>query len=396
MPDPATPPIKQSSLRLLLIAAALGLNLIPLWHAKNNPPSNPGFEIPKVGTQPATGDAQDFRAELIKPSGATKSSHVASICELPDGKLGAAWYGGTREGHKDVAIYFSTRSKGKEDQWSAPQTVVTRESAVAELQRHVRKVGNAVIFADAQDTLWLVYVTVAVGGWSGSSLNLKRSFDEGRTWTPSQRLTLSPWFNISELVKNQPAAMADGSWSLPIYHEILGKFPEQLSLRQTPHGVRATKTRIFGGKTAFQQALVPINAHEALAICRQADGSSVIMQSRTTDAGQRWSVPQPTTLPNPDSGLDALRLSDGRLLLAYNDSKNRRDNLWLAISSDNGTSWARAAKMEDEPGGEFSYPSLLQSTDGRVHLVYTWQRKGIKHVEFSVAWLNAQLAASEP
>lgn len=385
----------QTSLRLLLIAVAVGLNLIPLWQTKNNPPPNPGFEIPKTDSPPTTGDAQDFQAELIKPSAATKSSHVASICVLPDGKLGAAWYGGTREGHKDVAIYFSTRSKDKDGQWSEPQTVVTRESAVAELQRHVRKVGNAVVFADAKGGLWLVYVSVAVGGWSGSSLNLKRSFDKGHTWTRSQRLTLSPWFNISELVKNKPAVLADGSLALPIYHEILGKFPEMLWLRDDAGKVIAAKTRIFGGKTAFQQALVPVNANEALSLFRQADGSGLVMLSRSTDTGKTWSAPQPTGLPNPDAGIDALRLSDGRLLLAYNDSKNRRDNLCLAISSDNGTSWTRAARVEDEPGGEFSYPYLLQSADGRVHLVYTWQRKGIKHAEFSVAWLNAQLATSK-
>ncbi len=390
------PSFKQTSLRLLLVASAVGLNLVPLWRTKNNPPSSPAFVVQETANPPATGDAQDFREELIKPSTATKSSHVASICELPDGRLGAAWYGGTREGHKDVALYFSIRSKANDGQWSAPQTVVTRESAVAELQRHVRKVGNAVVFADAKGGIWLVYVTVAVGGWSGSSLNLKRSFDEGRTWTRSQRLTLSPWFNISELVKNKPAALADGSWALPIYHEILGKFPEMLWLRETAGEVTATKTRLFGGKTAFQQALVPIKANEALALCRQADGSSMVMLSRSTDTGQSWSPPQSTGLSNPDAGLDALRLSDGRLLLAYNDSKNRRDNLCLAISSDNGNSWTRAAKVEDEPGGEFSYPYLLQSTDGRVHLVYTWQRKGIKHLEFSLAWLDAQIATPTP
>ncbi len=388
--------LKQTSLRVILVVSAVGLNLIPLWRAKNNPPPSPAFVIREAATPEAAGDVQDFQTELIEASGATKSVHVASICEMPGGRLGGVWYGGTREGHKDVALYFSIRSKDKAAQWSAPQAVVTRESAAAELQRYVRKVGNAVVFADAQNSLWMVYVTVAVGGWSGSSLNLKRSFDEGRTWTRSQRLTLSPWFNISELVKNKPAAIADGTWALPIYHEILGKFPEMLWLRQTPGGVTATKTRIFGGKTAFQQALVPIKTDEALALCRQADGSSVIKLSRTTDAGRNWSAPQSTGLPNPDAGLDALRLFDGRLLMAYNDSKNRRDNLSLAISSDNGNSWTRAATVENEPGGEFSYPYLLQTTDGRVHLVYTWQRKKIKHIAFSPAWLSAQISSSKP
>ncbi|MCE9518386.1 MAG: exo-alpha-sialidase, partial [Verrucomicrobia bacterium] len=326
------PALKQTSLRVILVASAVSLNLIPLWHPKNNPPSNPAFVIREAASPPAVSSAPDFKGELIDPTEATKSVHVASICELPGGRLATVWYGGTREGHADVALYFSIRSAGEGAHWSPPQTVVTRASAQKELQRYVRKVGNAVVFADAKGGIWLVYVSVAAGGWSGSSLNLKRSFDDGRTWTPSQRLTLSPLFNISELVKNQPAALTNGSWAVPIYHEVMGKFPEMLWLREDAGKVTATKSRLFGGKTAFQPALIPLKTDEALALCRQADGSSVIMLSRSTDAGKQWSPPQSIGLPNPDAGIDALRLFDGRLLLAFNDSKKSRDNLSLAIS----------------------------------------------------------------
>ena len=84
--------------------------------------------------------------------------------------------------------------------------------------------------------------------------------------------------------------------------------------------------------------------------------------------------------------------SDGRLLLAFNDSAAGRENLRLAVSEDEGRSWRRAATLAEESGAEFSYPYLLQTRDGTVHLVYTWKRKGIKHVAFNAAWLNTRPA----
>lgn len=389
------PAIPDKVLGGILAAAAMALHLLPLGRDRVDLPPSQMLGIRERVQPPPAGDPQDFREELIDPGTATPMAHVASLCELPDGRLGAAWYGGTREGDRDVAVYFSFRPKEGVGGWSPPQTIVTRQAASMELRRYVRKVGNAVVFADER-SLWLVYVSVAVGGWSGSSLNLKRSFDEGRTWTPSQRLTLSPFFNISELVKNQPAAQAFGGWALPIYHEAAGKFPELLWLQETRGAVSAFKSRLFGGRSAFQPALVPLESADALTLCRPAGSSRAIMISRTSDAGKHWSAPQATGLPNPDSGLDALRLTDGRLLLAFNDSTKSRDNLRLAISSDNGASWTRIATVAEESGGEFSYPFLLQSADGRVHLVYTWMRRGIKHLAFSVAWLNSRGAASIP
>jgi len=385
MPTHTMHSLPGKGLRMILAALALGLNLLPLWRGGVDQPRSPAFAIREPSTPPSRNGVSDIHQESIGPSLATPSAHVASICELPSGGLAAAWYGGTREGHRDVAIYFSTRSTGP---WSPSQAVVTRDSATRELRRYVRKVGNAVIFADER-SLWLVYVSVAVGGWSGSSLNLKRSFDEGRTWTPSRRLTLSPLFNISELVKNKPSALVGGGWVLPVYHEAVGKFSELIWLRETTGGVTCVKTRMFGGKSAFQPSLVPLSAREALALCRPAGGSRSVMLSRTTDAGQHWSVPQSTGFPNPDSGLDALRLFDGRLILAFNDSKKGRDNLSLAVSNDNGVSWAPATTVAAESGGEFSYPFLLQTGDGRVHLVYTWQRTAIKHLAFNPVLLDS-------
>ena len=246
-------------------------------------------------------------------------SHVSSLSELPDGRLAATWYAGSREGAGDVAIYFSTRGPA-DTRWSLPRAIVTRESATRDLNRYIKKVGNAVVFADSAGKLSLLYVTVSIGGWSGSSLNLTSSIDGGATWSQSQRLTLSPFFNLSELAKNAPAALIYGSWAVPIYHELISTFPEVLWLDETEKGVRVTKSRVSAGWFGYQPALTPLTASTALAVLRNDDDSKAVSVARTDDGGETWSTPNSLNLPNPDAGLDAIRLSDGRLLLAFNDS----------------------------------------------------------------------------
>jgi len=303
--------------------------------------------------------------------------------------LAAVWYAGSREGARDVAICFAAQEPGQ-SLWATPRAILTPEQVARDLHRSVKKVGNPLVFSDAAGKLWLLYVTINIGGWSGSSLNLTTSTDNGDSWAPSRRLTLSPFFNVSELVRSKPSPLSDGNWLVPIYHECLGKFAELLWLRDTGDGLAATKTRITGGRSAFQPALAVLSTNTALAFLRDCSPRKRIAVARTDNAGVSWSAPESLDLPNPDSGLAALRLSDGRVLLAFNDSAAGRDNLRLAVSQDEGRTWRRVATPAEEPGAEFSYPFLLQTRDGRIHLVYTWKRQGIKHVAFNTAWLDSR------
>mgnify|MGYP003578067069 FL=1 len=81
-------------------------------------------------------------------------------------------------------------------------------------------------------------------------------------------------------------------------------------------------------------------------------------------------------------------MSDGRLILAFNDSKTGRENLRLALSTDEGQTWTRIATFAEEPGADFSYPFLMQASNGDVHLLYAWKRAVIRHVVFNIAWLD--------
>src|SRR5205823_13495597 len=85
-----------------------------------------------------------------------------------------------------------------------------------------------------------------------------------------------------------------------------------------------------------------------------------------------------TSLPNPNSGIDAVTLKDGRHLLVYNHTPSGRSPLNVAVSGD-GKEWRAALVLEKEPG-EYSYPAVIQTSDGLVHATYTFKRERIKHV----------------
>lgn len=330
--------------------------------------------------------------------------HCPSLCEVSPGFVVCAWYAGSREGGKDVAVWLSELGRPQIDdssrqpandpniEWSDPRIIMDPGIATAELERFVKKVGNALVFADAEGRLWLVYTSIAMGGWSGSSLNVRCSLDHGRTWQPSQRLSLSPCFNLSELVRAAPVRLTSGEIGVPIYHEFIGQFPEMLWL--SPNGTRlsATKTRMTGGHSFIQPAIVPMGPRHGIAYLRNLTSDRCISYQETHDAGQSWSEPMSTNLPNPNSSMAAARLSNGSVLMAFNDSKENRENMTLAVSPDGISPWRRICVLDQVASEYFAYPFLNQSSDGVIHLVYSWKMKKVRHVAFNEAWVANQLS----
>jgi predicted neuraminidase len=146
--------------------------------------------------------------------------------------------------------------------------------------------------------------------------------------------------------------------------------------------------------SVFQPAVVPLSRDEALAFYRDDSGAGRAFFSRSEDRGKSWSGREPTVLPNVDSGVCALRLPDGRLLCAVNDSTDRkRENLRLALSPDDGKSWRYIATLAEERGEDFSYPFMILGRDGRVRMVYSARHNRVVFAEFNMAWIDAQPAA---
>ncbi len=339
--------------------------------------------------------APPFYAESwVSPRDHMPSAHSSATCVLPSGDLLAVWYGGSREGAADVALFTSRLAAGT-TAWTTPTLTVDRAMAQDELDRVIKKVGNAVIFADRTGTLWMIYVSVSMGGWSGSALNVKTSQDEGRTWTASRRLTLNPFLNLSSLVRNKPIFASDGRIGLPVYHEMAIKFPQMLWLTPGPKGsVQEYRMRNLASESGLiQPTLVPLDNDRVLMMLRDRRTKTRMHMAYSGDNGWTWSDAVPSGLPNPDSALDGIRLRDGRILVVYNHAIRNRENLRFAISADSGRSWRSGPTIESATDREFSYPFLVEDQRGQIHLTYTWQRERIKHMEFNVAWLDRQMAA---
>ena len=311
--------------------------------------------------------------------------HVASLATMSGGVEAAVWYGGSAECAPDVRIYFSESEDGSG--WSTPRVILDRQKVEGDLGRPVKALGNALLLANPDGALRLLFVTIAMGRWSGSQLNTCVSKDGGITWSPVERLTLSPFFNLSELVRNRAVSLVEGGWCVPIYQEFLGKFPELLWLKENHGHLEYRKSRIAGGCSTFQPSLVPLDARRALVCLRDYTDNRKIFLSRSDDGGKVWSKPVPTQLPNPDSGVSGLKLNDGKLLLAYNDSAVCRDNLALALSNDQGATWEKLVTLEQETGSTFSYPFLSRSPEGFIDLAYTRRGKEIALTRFNDAWI---------
>ncbi len=360
---------------LLALAAAA-------WRAPS--PAAPEFVPPPPAT-PSHLPAEFKREQLpvVAPF-----SHAATLAELPDGRLAAAWYAGSREGTHDVAVWFSTREGSG---WSVPRMVATPASTASATGAYVSKLGNPVMYVD-DGRLRLWYVSVAVGGWSASSVNQVFSVDGGNTWSPAEKLVTSPFFNISTLVRTPPVALADGGLGLPVYHEFIARRAEWLRL--SPQGNILGKARMPSQYPALQPSVAVLDARRALALLRGAsfkdlDGS--VMADTSSDGGATWQGGAPLLIPNPDASVALLRLASGTLVLAANPVTGRsRYILQLFLSEDDGKSWAPARIIENDPElkGNYAYPALLQARDGRIHLAYTFEYRAIVHAVFSEAWLK--------
>lgn len=296
------------------------------------------------------------------------SAHASTLVETRRGELMAAWFGGKQEGAPDVAIWAAHYRDGK---WTEP-VEIAREPEIATY--------NPVLFHTKDGTLWLYYkFGPHPTRWTGAR---RSSRDGGRTWTPIEHLPAGLYGPI----KNKPFVMQDGTivsgTSVESYRSWASWVERSTDngATWTKHGPITVPGEPYGN---IQPAVVPLAGGKLRMFVRTTERVGKICYSDSTDQGRTWSPASPTSLPNPNSGIDAVALKDGRIILVYNHTAKGRTPLNVAVSGD-GEKWNNFLALETEPG-EFSYPAVIQAADGTVHITYTWNRKRIKHAAVPLA-----------
>jgi alpha-L-rhamnosidase len=317
-----------------------------------------------------------LKDQFVYDTASFPSCHAATMAETPAG-LVAAWFGGTNEGNNDVCIYSSTYNKGK---WSAPTMIA--DGWINDSVRYACY--NPVLYQVPGGELILFYkIGPNVQGWTGW---LKRSDDHGKTWKAPERIPegyLGP-------IKNKPLLLGDllvcpsstENMGWRVHFEFTGD-----------NGRTWSKTKpLNDGKiiSGIQPSILIHGGSKLQALCRSMDG--VLNETWSEDLGRTWSDLKPTTIPNNNSGIDAATLKNGKHILVYNHVRSAkgewgpRSPINLALSDD-GRTWYTSLVLNDEPGAEFSYPYILQTSDGLVHILYTWKRRKIRHLVIDPAKL---------
>ncbi len=330
--------------------------------------------------------------------------HGATIAETPECDLVASFFGGTKERNPDCVIWVCRKEKNS-NTWTA-----LVEVANGVLSPTLRKAcWNPVLYQIPGGELLLFYkVGINVADWTGY---LIRSKDGGRTWSKPEQLPdgiLGPVKNKPELIDGRiispSSTEGKGGWRVHLeISEDMGKTWRKVGPLEASEALPTTEQKTGSAVSNIDdpeagEALATQDKYTILAIqpsiLRHKDGRlQLLCRSRngllatawSSDKGDTWTPLTLSTLPSNNSGTDAVNLKDGRHLLVYNnfrtvpgERKGPRTPLNIALSKD-GVKWYTSLTLEDSPVSQYSYPSVIQGKDGKIHIVYTWRRQRIKY-----------------
>lgn len=353
---------------IVLAVAGLFLRPVPHW----------SFEL---GTPATLGTGAEFET-IFEHNSQLGVAHAPAFA-VRDGALELVWFDGIRESHNDVEIFHATVPLNTYSATPGAPILSRQKMSNAMMPRQtILTLGNTIF--DAADTGYFVTV-VTLGGWAAAGI---------AHWDPDggvgRKLNLSSVIARSHLVRSPMVGMQDGFRLVPAYFEVSEGYGVT-ALVDAQNRVRGQGT-MRGEFAGIQPMIVPLSDKRAVALLRKFDKRQTqMLVSWTEDGGASWSSPQQTNIANPNAPVAAVRLEDGRVLMAYSVAEDDARTLRFATSDDDGASWIQGRKIDTSDTGSLRYPMMAVLPDGRIALTYSSGTKTsvLLHV-LSADWAVAQ------
>ena len=309
---------------------------------------------------------------IYPPKTVTNSCHASTVLPLADGKVLAAWFGGSAEGNDDVKIWVSIRDSEK---WAEPYSIAVDGEALPHWNPVLfrRKNGEIILYFKYGKPIpnWVTYYCI--------------STDEGRSFSTPQELVAGDRDGGRGPVKNKSIRLSDGVVVAPASKETMTKswkcfvdisFDDGLTFEHSNFVLRPKKNLKTVGM--IQPTLWEDDNGGLHMLIRTNEGH--IYRSDSKDRGRTWCKGYETEMLNPNSGIDLDRHENGNLYLVMNPTTGKwgdRAPLVLLESTDNGDTFEEIFKCESTTGDhEFSYPAIV--ADGNtLHITFTHEREGI-------------------
>lgn len=369
------------------------------------------------------GDEPFYSSELVFPLH-PQHNHAPGIVELADGELLVSWYRGSGERKADDVAVWGARKPLGADRWSDAFLMVDTPGFPD---------GNTCMMVDERGRLRLFWPLVLANSWESCVTQMLVSDEPRGVGSPSWSRRDSLWLKpddfspqalalLDRLVAEQqqplppavaqeieevrqrlpdklfqrlgwqprckPTRLTSGRILLPLYSDT---FSISLMAISDDDGKTWTASQPLIGFGNIQPSVLQRNDGTLVAYMRENGLTQRVRTSESNDDGQSWSPVESTELPNPGSGLDAVRLTNGHWLMIHNATEHGRNQLTVSRSTDEGQTWPTHRTLEDHATGSYHYPALIQSRDGHLHAVYSYFVEGgksMKHVEFEELWID--------
>lgn len=346
-------------------------------------------------------------------------NHASNIMPVRNGDILCAWFSGTREGRSDISIVIS-RLKPGSSKWSEPLVLSDDPE---------RSEQNPVLFETPDGKLWLIYTAQESIYQDTAVVRYRTSGDNGHTWSMPDTLFDRP----GTFVRQPPVILDSGELLLPIYYSLksdegfMGKDYSAVKIT-SDNGTTWKEYEIRESAGLVHMCPVKLPNGSILGFFRSRKADSIYI-SKSADNGKTWTRPVRTILPNNNSSIQCTRLNNGHMAIVYNNTnaetsppennippwfdksdmestvnldKGLGNAVWgvdrvplsIAVSEDDGKTWPYRRDIETgENYGikpEFSYPSIKQTNDDRIHITYTCLRKSIKYISFTEGWVTGR------